>query len=81
MAIQAWGPLESPFQGPRPESKYGWNGDGELLLEITDAGRAVRVGETNALDLIGYDAWVFGVHVDASGELWCDRDGEVVRVR
>ena len=51
----------------------------ETTVTITDAGRAVLNGETNAVELNGIDDWVAGVHLDSkAGRVWFHRDGELV---
>lgn len=51
----------------------------ETTVEITEAGRAVLNGETNAVALNGIDDWVAGVHLDSKvGRVWFHRDGELV---
>jgi len=70
-------PLLELAGGPRV--RQGFPDPEGQRVRITRDGARVLAGEANAIDLIGYDAWVFGVHLDAAkGELWCHDEGELV---
>jgi hypothetical protein len=83
--LVVWTRLVDFGEGSRPLVQL--TGDVEqgmraVSAELTDDGRAVLQGRANALDLIDYDTWVFGVHLDprGGGPVWV-RDGDRLRPR
>lgn len=67
---------------PRPLVQVTDEGAGlrGARVRLTDAGREVRAGRLNAVELNGIDDWVGGVHLSsAKGTVWFHRSGTFVR--